>query len=75
LKSACYPRASEIFADGADPLSTMIGDAERRLDQERAQQAKASAAKAADVSRGDNTRRARAVRRLGKMMKVVVRWA
>jgi hypothetical protein len=59
--------ADTFVADGAiDPITVFLRDADMRLAAERAAAAKMIASKAADVSRGKNTRRARALRRLSR---------
>jgi hypothetical protein len=59
----------ETFTDGPDPLAVMLREGNARLDRERQAEAKAKAAKLADEARERNTRRARAMRRLGKALK------
>jgi hypothetical protein len=51
-----------------DPVATLIADASRRLDAERAAEAKALAAKAADIERVRRTKKARVMRHLRKAM-------
>ena len=63
------PSADTIFVDGADPVVAMIAAANARLDAERAAEARALAARAADIARLQNTRRARARRRVEKALK------
>jgi hypothetical protein len=73
IEIGVLPRASEIFADGADPLSVMIADAERRLDQERAQQAEDRSPRPTDPERLRLTREARLRGRLRKLVQMTFR--
>jgi hypothetical protein len=61
-------------ADGeSDPVARLIADAEAKLDAERAEEARALAAKVADAKRLGDTKRARARRRVEKALKVLAR--
>jgi hypothetical protein len=65
--------ATFIAEGGVDPLAVMIREGNARLDAERAAEAKALAAKAADLERVRNTKRARALRRLTRAFKSFAR--
>lgn len=56
-----------------DPVAIMIREAGAELDRQRAAEARALAAKVADIERAKNTRRARAMRRLTKAMRMFAR--
>jgi hypothetical protein len=61
-----------IFVDGpVDPAAVMLRDANAALDRARAEEERALAAKASDVARVRSTRRARAMRRLKHVLKLV----
>jgi len=63
--------ASTFVAEGAvDPLAIMIAQADAKLAHERATEAKAKAAKVADIGRMRLTRRSRIARRFRKALKM-----
>jgi hypothetical protein len=63
-----------FVADGeVDPVARLIADANAKLDRERAEEARALAAKAADVERLRRTKKARALRRFGRALKTLMR--
>jgi hypothetical protein len=62
------PRASEVFADGRDPLAVMIAEAGRKLDAERAEAARKQKAAALDAERAQRTKLARSRRRLKRAL-------
>jgi hypothetical protein len=63
-----------VYSSGSeDPVGVMVREANAKLDAERAAEAKALAAKAADIERAKLTRRARAARRLKRVIRMVLR--
>jgi hypothetical protein len=56
-----------------DPVARLLAAANARLDAERAAEAQALAARAADLERTRRTRSARGLRRLGKALKMLAR--
>jgi len=76
IEVGVLPSGNDVVYVGegsTDPIVTMIAAANARLDAERAAEAKALAAKAADIARLQNTRRARAARRFRKALRAFVR--
>jgi hypothetical protein len=63
--------AENVFVSegAADPVAIMLREAGAKLDAERAAEERVRLAKIADEARAKNTRRARAMRRLGKALK------
>jgi hypothetical protein len=66
------PTGNDVtYIDGADdPAATMIAQATARLDRMREEDERIRLAALADVERAKNTRKARVMRRLGKVLKV-----
>jgi hypothetical protein len=67
------PRGYDATEGAADPLAVMLREGHAALDRIRAEEERALAAKAADIARMANTKRARARRYLGKALKMFVR--
>jgi hypothetical protein len=69
------PSGADTFvAEGeVDPVARLLADASARLDREREAEARAQAAKAADIERVKNTRRARAARRFRSALQMFAR--
>jgi hypothetical protein len=67
------PLASEVFADGADPLTVMLERANAEFDGQHVERVQAIATKAADIERLKNTRRARAARRFKRALRMLTR--
>jgi hypothetical protein len=65
--------ATYVAEGAADPLAVMLREGHAALDRIRAEEERALAAKAADIARMANTKRARARRYLGKALKMFVR--
>jgi hypothetical protein len=61
------------FADGADPLATMIAEGHARLDRMRADEERTRLAQIADQARAEATKRARIARRFRKALKMFAR--
>jgi hypothetical protein len=61
------------FIDGRDPVAVALDDATARLDAEKAEAERTRLAQAADVERVQRTKRAKVMRKLGKVLKMVAR--
>jgi hypothetical protein len=66
------PTADAVFVgpDEIDPVARLLADAASKLDREREAEAKALAARAADLARARNTRAARVARRFRRALQM-----
>ena len=62
-----------IAEGGVNPLAVMVRDANARLDAERAEAERKRLAALADIARVQNTRRARAAKRLRQALRMFLR--
>ena len=67
---ASFEPASEMYVDGVDPIALKIDEATRRLDRMREADEQAARAALADIERAKDTKRARAMRRLTRALKL-----
>ncbi len=64
---------AETFTAGDDPVAVLLREAIAKADRERAEAERIRLAAIADAERAKRTRRARAMRRLGKALNVLAR--